>query len=69
MALLKARRADRAGNLTYERAARNFNPLMALAADLVVVECDEIVDVGAIDPEHVVTPAAVVDFVYCGALS
>lgn len=66
VALLKARRADRAGNLVYERSARNFNPLMALAADLVIAECDELVDVGAIDPEHVVTPGAVVDFVYCG---
>jgi acetate CoA/acetoacetate CoA-transferase alpha subunit len=66
-ALLQARLADRAGNLVYERTARNFNPLMALAADLVMVECDEVVEVGAIDPERVVTPAAVVDLLYCGA--
>jgi acetate CoA/acetoacetate CoA-transferase alpha subunit len=67
VALLKARRADRAGNLVYELSARNFNPLMALAADLVVAECDELVETGAIDPEHVVTPAATVDLIYCGA--
>ncbi len=67
VALLKARVADRSGNLVYELSARNFNPLMALAADLVVAECDELVETGAIDPEHVVTPGAVVDFVYCGA--
>lgn len=61
IAILKARRADRAGNLVYERAARNFNPIMALAADLVIVEVDEIVDIGEIDPDHVMTPAALVD--------
>jgi acetate CoA/acetoacetate CoA-transferase alpha subunit len=61
VALLKARRADRAGNLVYERAARNFNPVMALAADLVVVETDELVEAGAIDPDQVMTPGAVVD--------
>lgn len=61
VAILKAKRADRAGNLVYERAARNFNPLMALAADLVIVEVDEIVEVGEIDPDLVMTPAALVD--------
>ena len=60
IALLKAKKADRSGNLVYERAGRNFNPLMALAADLVIVEVDELVEVGAIDPEIVVTPAALV---------
>jgi len=63
VAIIKARRADRAGNLVYERAARNFNPLVALAADCVIVEADEIVEVGAIDPDLVMTPAAVVDYV------
>ncbi|SDI25971.1 acetate CoA-transferase subunit alpha [Propionivibrio dicarboxylicus] len=60
IALIKARKADRSGNLVYERAARNFNPLMALAADLVVVEADELVDVGELDPECIVTPGVVV---------
>jgi acetate CoA/acetoacetate CoA-transferase alpha subunit len=63
VAILKARRADRAGNLVYERAARNFNPLMALAADTVIAQVDEIVDIGDIDPDHVMTPAAVVDHI------
>jgi acetate CoA/acetoacetate CoA-transferase alpha subunit len=61
IAIVKAHRADRVGNLTYDRAARNFNPMIALAADVVIVEADEIVDVGEIDPDHVITPAALVD--------
>ena len=60
IALIKAKRADRSGNLVYEKAARNFNPLMALAADLVIVETDELVEVGEIDPECIVTPGVVV---------
>lgn len=61
VAIIKAKRADRAGNLVYERAARNFNPLIALAADLVIAEVDELVEVGEIDPDLVMTPAALVD--------
>jgi acetate CoA/acetoacetate CoA-transferase alpha subunit len=61
IAIIKAKKADRAGNLVYEKAARNFNPLMALAADLVIVEVEELVEVGEIDPEIVVTPGIVVD--------
>ena len=60
IALIKAKRADRSGNLIYEKASRNFNPLMALAADLVIVETDELVEVGELDPECVVTPGVVV---------
>ncbi|HUK99242.1 MAG TPA: acetate CoA-transferase subunit alpha [Nitrospirota bacterium] len=60
VALLKAKKSDRIGNLVYERAARNFNPLMALAADLVIAEVDEIVETGEIDPDAVVTPGALV---------
>lgn len=63
IAIIKAHRADRLGNLVYERAARNFNPLVALAADIVIVEADEIVEVGSLDPDSVMTPAAVVDFI------
>ena len=63
VAIIKAQRADRLGNLIYHRSARNFNPLIALAADLVIVEADEIVDVGMIDPDHVVTPGALVDHI------
>lgn len=61
VAILKAKRADTAGNLVYERAARNFNPIMAFAADLVIVEVDELVEVGDIDPDMVMTPSALVD--------
>ena len=63
VAIIKAKRADTRGNLVYERAARNFNPLIALAADLVLVEVDELVPVGEIDPDLVMTPGALVDYV------
>jgi acetate CoA/acetoacetate CoA-transferase alpha subunit len=63
LALIGARRADRSGNLVYERAARNFNPVIAFAADRVIAEVDELVDIGAIDPDHVMTPGALVDHI------
>ena len=56
-ALIKAHKADELGNLTYRLAARNFNPIMAMAAKTTIVEVEEIVPVGSIDPEHVITPA------------
>jgi len=55
-ALIKAWKADTLGNLTYRKTARNFNPLMAVAADTTIVEVEEIVPVGALDPEAIVTP-------------
>ena len=61
LAIVKAHRADDKGNLTYQRAARNFNPLIAMAADYVVAEADEIVAAGQIDPELVMTPGILVD--------
>ena len=61
VALIGAHRADRAGNLVYRKTARNFGPVMATAADLVIAEVREVVDVGAIDPEVVVTPGIFVD--------
>jgi len=60
-ALVKAYQADPWGNLTYRKTARNFGPLMLAAAKTAVVEVDEIVPLGAIDPEHVVTPGIYVD--------
>lgn len=60
-AFVKARRADRLGNLEYRAAGRNFNPLMATAAGTVIAEVEEIVEAGAIDPERVGTPAVYVD--------
>ena len=62
-ALVHAFLCDYIGNLTYVLTARNFNPLMAMAADRVIAEVEHIVPVGLIPPDHVVTPAAVVDFV------
>ncbi len=63
IALLKAWKADKSGNLVYRRAARNFNPLMAMAADLVIVEAEEIVEVGELNPDEVVTPGPLVDII------
>ncbi len=62
IALLNAYKADKAGNLVYRRAARNFNPLMAMAADLVIAQVDHIVEIGEIDPDEVMTPGIFVDF-------
>jgi 3-oxoacid CoA-transferase A subunit len=56
-ALIKAQKADQLGNLTYRLAARNFNPIMAMAAKITIVEAEEIVPLGAIGPENVMTPA------------
>jgi 3-oxoacid CoA-transferase A subunit len=56
-AFIKAQKADELGNLTYRLAARNFNPIMAMAAKITIVEVEEIVPVGTIEPENVVTPA------------
>jgi 3-oxoadipate CoA-transferase alpha subunit len=61
VALIKAERADRHGNLTYRKAARNFSPLMAMAARSTVVQARAIMAPGAIDPEHIVTPGIFVD--------
>jgi len=61
-ALVHAFLADYAGNLSYALTARNFNPVIAMAADTVIVTADHIVPVGVIAPDHVVTPAAVVDY-------
>lgn len=55
-ALIKGQTGDRMGNLTYRMAARNFNPLMAMAAATTIVQVSHLVEVGSIDPEHVHTP-------------
>lgn len=54
--LVKAWKADRAGNLVYRKTARNFNPMMATAGRVTIAEVEEIVEVGEIDPDHVHTP-------------
>jgi len=56
LAIVKAWRADISGNLQFRKTARNFNPLMATAAEVTVVEAEEIVEVGAMDPDCVHTP-------------
>ena len=56
LALVKAFRADESGNLVFRKSARNFNPLIATACEHVVVEAEEIVPVGSIDPDHVMLP-------------
>jgi len=61
VALIKAHKADELGNLVYYKTARNFNPLMAMAADLVIAEVDEIVPTGELSPESIITPHIYVD--------
>lgn len=63
VALVKAYKADRMGNATFKYTAKNFNPLMAMAADKVVLEVEEIVEVGEINPEDVELPGVFVDYV------
>jgi len=61
-ALVHAFLADYLGNLTYVLTARNFNPIMAMAADTVIVSAEHIVPIGVIAPDHVMTPAPLVDY-------
>ena len=65
-ALLKAHRGDRMGNLVYRMTARNFNPVMAAAARVTLVEVEELVEVGALDPERVDTPGIFVQRIVKG---
>jgi acetate CoA/acetoacetate CoA-transferase alpha subunit len=62
VAIIKAKKADKAGNLVFNGTARNFNPLMATAAALVIAEVEELVEIGEIDPNNVHTPSIFVDF-------
>ena len=62
-ALVNAKIADYLGNLSYALTARNFNPVIAMAADTVIVYAENIVPVGVIPPDHVMTPAPVVDYI------
>lgn len=61
VALIRAHKADTFGNLVYYKTARNFNPLMATAAKTVIVEVDEIVEPGELNPEEIITPHLFVD--------
>ena len=66
-ALVQAFLADYLGNLSYALTARNFNPVIAMAAATVIASADNIVPVGVISPDHVVTPAPVVDYLIANA--
>lgn len=66
VALVLAARADPYGNLQYSKTARNFNPLVAMAGRITIAEAEEIVPVGALDPEDIVTPGVFVDYVVQG---
>ena len=66
-ALIKAWRGDRYGNLIYRKTARNFNPVMATAADVTIAEVEELVEPGMLDPDHIVTPGIYVDRILVGA--
>ena len=66
-ALVQAFIADYSGNLGYALTARNFNPVIAMAAGTVIASADNIVPVGVISPDHVVTPAPVVDYLVANA--
>jgi 3-oxoadipate CoA-transferase alpha subunit len=61
VALIRGLKADRWGNLVYRKSARNFNPVMAAAAKLTVAQVSEIVELGSLDPETIVTPGIFVD--------
>jgi 3-oxoacid CoA-transferase subunit A len=65
-AFVKAWKGDRLGNLVYRRTARNFNPVMATAARVTIAEVEELVEPGAIDPDHVVTPGIFVKHILKG---
>lgn len=67
IALIVGAKVDKKGNIQYNKATRNFNPLMATAADVVIVEADEVVEIGEIDQDHVVTPGIFVDYIVGGA--
>lgn len=66
VALISGAVVDRSGNVTYHGTARNFNPVMATAADVVIVQAERLVEPGEIDPDHVVTPHIFVDYVVEG---
>lgn len=65
-ALVRGTVTDKKGNTCYSKSTRNFNPLIATAADMVIVATEKIVEIGEIDPEHVVTPGIFVDVIVGG---
>src|SRR3954447_18197544 len=65
-ALIKAHKGDKWGNLIYRKTARNFNPMMAMAAKVTIVEVEELVEVGSLDPNKVMTPSVYVQRIFQG---
>ncbi|MFW6016340.1 MAG: CoA transferase subunit A, partial [bacterium] len=63
LALIKAWKADYSGNLVYRKTARNFNPIMASSADIVIVEAEIILPIGEINPDEIMTPGVFVDYI------
>ncbi len=68
LSIVKAWKADKAGNLIYRKTARNFNPMMATAGKITVAEVEEIVEIGELDGDSIHTPGIFVDRVICGPL-
>ncbi len=66
MALIVGHRVDKSGNIVYKGATRNFNTLMATAADTVIVEAENLVEVGEIDQNDVITPGLFIDYIVVG---
>jgi acetate CoA/acetoacetate CoA-transferase alpha subunit len=66
VALIAGSKVDKTGNIYYNKSTRNFSPLMAMAADMVIVEAEKLVEVGEIDPNDVMTPGIFVDYIVRG---
>jgi len=66
VALIKASVIDKKGNMVFYKTTKNFNPLMAMAADVVIVQADKIVEIGEIDPENVMSSGIFVDYIVGG---
>lgn len=66
VALISGYRIDKAGNIWYKGNTRNFNTVMATAAELVIAEAENLAEIGEIEPEDVVTPGILVDYIVCG---
>lgn len=66
ISIIKAHKADKAGNLVFHKTARNFSPVMATAGKITIVEVEEIVEIGELDPDHIHTPGIFVDRLFKG---
>lgn len=64
IALILGKKADRLGNIIYDKSARNFRPVMAMAATTTIVQVEELVEVGKMDPELIITPVIFIDYIF-----